>query len=495
MNDIVDFVSRLTKREITAVKKKLKARKLRVKSNTSLLDFFTEITEEKKNKLNPLNKTYIKKQSLTKKIKNKVTARSQKSRLLQIIFDVLSDDYSLYHTNGLDINTREHVYVRKKLAQFILLYNVKGRTQILINMLDKIILKAEKYEVFPVLLDALIYKKAIQVFKAKYSEISEIDIKIELALKKIMLFIEVSEAYRFGRVLIETEKNINNARKYLYKKIIAIENNNAQKLSQTINYFYLLLKISHLALSNQHKVAAAFSIKLIRTVKTQKAVYRKSRLASAYDYAAALNIHAGRYNEAYFHALQASELFTINSTNFFVAKEYAFYALYYNLQYRSAQKLLTEIIRTTASDNKFTLAKYAFYLSCIDFNQHKFQKCKLSLLKNSELSKDKTGWEWQQRVLLILCFIELDEFDNASRAIAALKQQYWRVQSEGTEINKRQKRILKILVKLNVGNYHFRRLKADLQNELLLITKRNAWQPLTPELVRFDVWLKTKLRR
>lgn len=279
---------------------------------------------------------------------------------------------------------------------------------------------------------------------------------------------------------------MNKAIKSTQKKVFASQSDMAR-------YFYYILELTYLEKIQQYKQATQVVNKYIQLIQNSKAVYRKARLASAFHYASTLYIYDGKYANAARFAQAAKEHNAIFSQNYIQACNSLFHALFYAQKYKAVQKQISEMIHAQTSINSLSLATYAFYQSCLFFQQKKFSKCKLSLLKNTELNKDKTGWDWQLRVLLILCYIELNEYEEAGKAIIALKQLYWRVQKGGIEINNRQKRILQILLKIQAADFQFKKIKTDLHKQRLLITVRNAWQPLSPELVRFDTWLKEKI--
>ena len=100
----------------------------------------------------------------------KVAFRKLLQRVEEKIMDVLLLHGSIICNSNYDQRAREILMLRKKLLQFDMLW-MRGGSKMILQQLDKIIDKAEKYEYYEILLFAL-YKKrnllAVLISKAQY---------------------------------------------------------------------------------------------------------------------------------------------------------------------------------------------------------------------------------------------------------------------------------------------------------------------------------------
>lgn len=419
-----------------------------------------------------------------------------KNKLKIKILEVISNDFFLEKNEILDEIAVQSVKLRKRMSQFVMLYNTKSKSALSIKLLDKIINDCVTYEVYPVLIDALSFKRNSLNYTLEnlknYKQISE---KLEKAILNHALFADIMGIYNNVRYLHIQQKKHHQLKNFLYHSIKKKERSVLASNSGLTLYFFYLLKIIYFENIRNFAQAAVYCHKLTILVKERKSVYRKNRLASAYHYSATIAIYGGLYEKAIVYSSQALALFPAHSINSVIAKEYIFNAAFYAKKFRVAKKYLASILNSKLEIDDFGKSKYTFWAACLDFAQSRYAKVLKTLLQKQLITKDKLGWDWQIRILSILCFIELNKFEEASNAIAALGQYIWRENKKEIAISNRQKRIYIILQKLSNCGFQFKSNKPELNKQLLLITKRNAWQPLTPELVRFDVWLKTKLRR
>jgi hypothetical protein len=494
MEDLTNLLLSLSTKEKRLIEMHIKAYSGKNDVTQTLLlynSIFKVINKEKEGNLN----------SNILLLKSKFRAaefKTLKSRLKTKIFEALSNDFYILKNEKLDDVTKQSIRLRKKLSQFILIYNLKGKSKYLLNLLNSIINKSKEYEFYPVLIDALVFSLSVSDYsleKNGQKTYNKISLALSAAISNINLLREVIDTYNRIRSFENSKKNNQQLKKSLYrflkeKERLALTSNSGLTL-----YFFYLLKIIYFEKTLNYTQAAVYCNKLTLLIKDRKSVYRSNRLASALGYSATTAIYGGKYEKAIAFSAQALALFPPYSVNSIIAREYIFYAAFYAKKYRLAKKHLVEIQSSEYKIDEFGKSKYAFWAICLDFAQGRFSKAIKMLLQNQLLTKDKLGWDWQIRVLSILCFIELNKVEEASNAIVALGQYIWRENQKEQIITKRQKRIYIILQKLSIGNFQFKNIKPELNKQLLLITKRNVWQPLTPELVRFDDWLKLKLRR
>ncbi|HXC04157.1 MAG TPA: hypothetical protein VNZ86_05350, partial [Bacteroidia bacterium] len=140
----------------------------------------------------------------------------------------------------------------------------------------------------------------------------------------------------------------------------------------------------------------------------------------------------------------------------------------------------------------FLFAKYLFYQSNVLYMQHKFKETLRLLNYKLQLSKDKQGWDVSIRILKIQTLIELGRLDEASTQVGSLLKHADRSFS-GTELNPREKLIIRILRMLNREGFSESRIRVKIRKTTQMLRDNPAymWEPLSSELIPFEKWLES----
>ncbi|MCL4817162.1 MAG: hypothetical protein KJZ56_11020 [Flavobacteriales bacterium] len=421
-----------------------------------------------------------------------------KTRLKHKIYESLCNDNHILRHPGLDENIKQSIRLRKKLVQFIVLYNLKGKSEIALNLLDFVIRKAKGYELYPLQVDALMHKIGLLDYskdKKEQKEYYALSKELTNSIRSLSVQTDVYNAFNKLRIYHAEGKPTRFITHYLYHSTRHLEKMVKDSHSGLSLYFFYLMKINYFENIKKYTQAANYCNKLTELVKNTPSVYRKNRLASAYWNSSAIYIYAGKYDLAIEHAKKALLLFPAHSVNSLKAMEFIFYAAFYSQKYKTAYKYLLALQHSKVPIDEFEQSKYIFWGICLQFTKGNYASALKQLLQKQIISRDKMGWDWQSRILQIQCFIELHKLEEAENAIQTLRQYIWRNDLLNENVSKRQKHIYFLLQKLAKNGFQYKHIKPPLNKHLLLITKRNAWEPLGAELIPFDVWLKKKLKR
>lgn len=421
-----------------------------------------------------------------------------KTRLKQKIYETLCNDNHILRHPELDENIKQSIRLRKKLVQFIVLYSLKGKSEIALNLLDYVIRKAKEYELYSLRIDAIMLKIGLLNYtkdKKQQKEYYTLSKELADSIHNISLQVEVYSAFNKLRIYHAEGKPTRFITQYLYHCIRQFEKEITRSNSGLSLYFLYLLEINYFENIKKYTQAAHYSNKLTELVKNTPSVYRKSRLASAFGNSSAIHIYAGKYNLAIEHAKKALLLFPAHSVNSLKAMEFIFYASFYSQKYKIAHKYLLLLQQSKVPTDEFEQSKYTFWGICLQYAKGNYAAALKHLLQKQIISKDKMGWDWQSRIIQIQCFIELNKPEEAENAVQALRQYIWRNNMLNENVSKRQKHIFTLLQRAAKSGFRFKHIKSQLQKPLLLITKRNAWEPLSAELIPFDVWIKQKIKR
>ncbi|MCB9500286.1 MAG: hypothetical protein H6690_03450, partial [Erysipelotrichaceae bacterium] len=193
-------------------------------------------------------------------------------------------------------------------------------------------------------------------------------------------------------------------------------------------------------------------------------------------------------------ALKAERFTTPKGPNELLVKEYQFLVL---SQLGRGDEYLNclnfALKHNVLNKSKFEAGKWTYYHAIYLFKQKKFSEALLELQKENELLKDKSGWLFGHKLLEIMCYMELEEFDMIEFRIEALRKLLQRQKDKNIS---RVKTIFSILSTFTKTGASYKKTYAkEKKNFDLLINAINPynWDPLGFEVVRFDSWFTKKI--
>ena len=424
--------------------------------------------------------------------KNRI--RVLKSRLKHRILDALTTDLIL-ENQQYDNDVKLSIQLKKKLAQFqTLFYSKKTNLKIIISLLEDVIIKATKYELFSILIEALIMKKVVVGFKAGLKEYDEIDLATVSATNSNMTKTNIMNNYYRILLSYRTDHTSRSIRALLKKSINEGEQLLKKGDSKIGRYYMNIIKYAYYLELKNYKLAANSMKDQVILLTGSEVVYRTERLGATYDYLCEIELKNGEYEMAASYAEKAVSCFKKGEMNYTVARELAFRSCLYAQQVDKAEKAVKDMIRYYDNPfDKHRTSTHRFFLANLYFAKKDFRRCSRMLAEPYEFNKDKTGWEFNLKMLSIMCLVEQNKIDDAYEMLVNYTRILIRNKLKG-ELNERNHTILALLEKwLSDGaNSSIVKLK-----RLELWKKLNSggldWDPLKSELIPFHQWISDKI--
>jgi hypothetical protein len=169
-----------------------------------------------------------------------------------------------------------------------------------------------------------------------------------------------------------------------------------------------------------------------------------------------------------------------------------FYAYFYIGAYEKCSSCIKE--KYGIEINELIKDGFKYYEACLYFIEGRYKLC-IDLLKEAkDVDRDKEGWNINKRILLILCYIELEDEESIELLVQNLEK-YIKRFKRGGGIRKRYIVIQKILVSLIQENYSFLNVldkRMTLFDSLSSKDELFRWETKTPELFQFNEWFNSK---
>ncbi|MCB0284696.1 MAG: hypothetical protein KDF60_19090 [Calditrichaeota bacterium] len=422
--------------------------------------------------------------------------RVLKSRLKHKLIDALVTDIVVSNIE-MDEDSKTAIILKKKLIQCHLLYfSKKGNTKLISSYLNEIIAKAAEQELYSVLIEAYHLKKLYEGFRKGMDCYDELDQLHHKAINQYTAFTAIVNdyykvllKYRLSPGKKEITSFLHAATKRATKNVLISESN--------IGAYYLNI-LRYALCIEKHELEAAVAImeNQIVLLNNSKAAYRKDRLGASYDYLCQSNIKLGKYTDAAEYAAKGKTCFKKGELNYSVAEELEFRSYLYGGNISQAEKLIKNMRKTYKDKmDAHRLSTHKFFLANLYFIKKDFSRCKRLLSENDyEFKKNRTGWEFNLRVLYIMCLIEQQKNDEAYDKYYNLNRLITRYKDAGEQLNPRNNLILQLLKRWlsHGGNKSLAKMK---QSGLLekISQNKNRWDPLGSEIIDFHDWFKNQL--
>jgi hypothetical protein len=374
----------------------------------------------------------------------------------------------------------------KMLMQALLCFG-KGQSQLAISLLNTLISKGRKNEIYPVIIEGLYIKK--RVLNLRYG--SKNSIKLQQKIEKY------ENRRDAGHQIIELKNQFQNltgfsntiSKKQLAfeKKIENTEQKYKQHLTPKLEYNFLNLRMNYHQSIMQFETSNNYCKQMQKLIDTHKHLYTETTeggllLNLAHNYTL-----MGSFKKSLLNAKKANNLFNTGSFNYFILQKTTFYALYYQAKYTEAYTLAqTNKTLPQAQKTSFQQSQWNYWVAVCLFNKQEYKQAQKLLNEIHEIKKDTEGWNFSVRVLNFACSVELKDWDTGDIQIDALRNFYYRKQGLGVRTNT----IIKILMGLEYS-YNFKEVFAKHKKELEKLKTAKGWYKLkmqTPELFLFQQW-------
>ncbi len=484
MENLHELVKSLSQSEKKMVRKFLSSYSSNGKSETLSLDLF-DILNKRKKVLSNKDCSMI---LFGKDEKNRI--RVLKSRLKNRILDALTTDIVL-ESQTYDSNTKLSLKLRKKIIQFQLLrLSNKSNQKIKLSLLNDVIEQSNKNELYRVTIDALNYKKAFIGFRSDITTYETIEEEMIKAKQLDETRAYITDCY-YKMILLYRTSNPNHTKiRQTLKEYIKKGDQLLFKGNTFIGQYYLnIIKCGYYMEVREYDTAIYVMQNQLKLLSKSKLVYRKTSVGATHDYLAENYINNGDYNKASENADIAQQYFPPNSTNYIVAQQLSFRAKLYGKQLKEAETLIKQILNQYKDDlDSHRISTHQFFLANLYFAKGDFKNCNRLLSQAYEFKQDRTGWEFNLRLLHILCLIEQGKFDEAYTKhfnLTRLLKKY-----KKTELSSRNKIIVEIL-KQWLKSTNVTAINSVLIRQLNI--ENNAWDPMKSELIPFHHWIQTKI--
>lgn len=265
-------------------------------------------------------------------------------------------------------------------------------------------------------------------------------------------------------------------------------------LSPSIGYFYFLTAISYYNIIRDFEKLYEISTQFLHLIEKEQSIRSKARLTNAYLQLYGSAMYLGLFEEALQSAERALEFTNKGGPNEISVLEYIFMA---KIQLKAPLNLNETLISGTNHPrlkySKYIESKWSFYKAIYLYKTRNFDKCIQELQKESELLKDKSGWLFGLKLLEILCYIELEEFDMIDYRIESLRKLLQRQKHKNIVRIKSIFNVLNTLVKTGYSFKNTYKKEAEIFQLLSESKDEYFWDPLGYELIRFDEWFRSKI--
>lgn len=264
--------------------------------------------------------------------------------------------------------------------------------------------------------------------------------------------------------------------------------------SAKIGYYFYLTGINYYSIVKDFISFYNAASDFLELIKSNKAINSKARMVNAYMQVYAASMALEKYEEAYTQATKALKFTNKKGPNELTVIEYQFLSLVRLNKDKELLKVLENgLNHPRINFSSFSAGKWIFYNAVYLFLIKKYTDALVELQKDNALLKDKSGWLFGHKLLEIMSFIELEEFDMIDFRIESLRKL---LQQQKHKNITRIKTIFSILNRLVKTGYHFKKTyELEETNFLLLSTAKDDfyWDPLGYEIIRFDSWFKQKI--
>ena len=495
MEELNELISKLNKKEISLIANYLEHLTLKKKEDSKMMMFYNFLV--KRSRKDPSAHecaNYVYGKNADGKF------RMLKSKMRSRILDALVMDKNISASFKGDSSLALSLRARKRVMDLNYIIFSKGVLSIVPELIDEIVAIGIKYENYSSILEALKLKKYLKGFTKNLEEFLETN-------KRIAFYEYCDQAkgraadhyYKLiARKDFQSSWSPTVIEKYLQEAIIELKRDFKYTQSGFVGYYLKILEIAYFQNQDDYMAARNSSVELLSIIKKYTSVYRKERVAIAFDNIGECDIFLCDFERAVSNFRSAQAIFPKHSQNLVLAQEMEFKALFYWNKFEETGKALARLKgEIDMSIGDFRISKYSFYHACILFKQGNYKDALREVSQHLELSKDKAGWDIALRVLGIMCNLEMERMDEAALQEESLRKHIDRLKKEKQEISQRDILIGRVLHESAKKGFMFSSLPAKTIEKIQALAgsdKKYRWQPLIPEMIPFHAWIAEKAK-
>lgn len=356
--------------------------------------------------------------------------------------------------------------------------------------------QADKFELLPEKLGATELLSKSVGLKKGMDAYSEISASVDADIKMLASIFKARDLH--AQIVVPNYYKRNEAKEFVDLAASSVEE--LKKLykesgSKVVAYYYYTVAIFYFNMIENFKDLLQNALELLSLIEANVAINSQVRLLNAnlQVYGALMNLH--RYEEALAYAWKAEKFTRAKGPNELLVKEYQFLVLSQLNKEADYLKCLNFALKhNVLKKSKFEEGKWVYYKAIYLFKHKQFNEALIELQKENELLKDKSGWLFGHKLLEIMCYMELEEFDMIEFRIEALRKLLQRQKDKNIT---RVKTIFSILSTFTkTGASYKKTYLKEKANFELLIQQEDAynWDPLGFEVIRFDAWFLSKFK-
>lgn len=405
----------------------------------------------------------------------------------------------------LDTNIRESdkqsdmfinsVHAKKKMMQVVVLYS-RGLEKEGQKLLERLINQGKKYELYEELHQAIHWirnENGLRFGQKKYDRYTKELMEIRICRDGLY---EARNLYYDYYLYSDRNGEVSEKRERIAKTVNRLKAVVKQTNSDRVRYFYYLMLSEKYALGHEARKTGKLAKNLFSLLNSAPALNMDVKKGVAYSDIADMMLSCGKPKEALSNAHEAKNFFDEASYNYFIVEDIEIRALLLTGEHKKALEIIDTLTqKETMHGSPLVQCKYNYYKACVLFRRGQFNQSIQYLSGLNELKKDKYCWNVVIRIFLILNFIELENYDVADNEIDSFRKYLNRITKRGV-VAQRYCTILDMLVILRKNGWNFEKMAITNRASLLDLTSDSdsfRWDPKSPELVRFDEWLRTKV--
>lgn len=415
-------------------------------------------------------------------------------RLLNKIYESLLLEVNVERKGLYTEHARANIEVRKKLIQAQILWG-RNITDELMVLLQQIIRKSTKYELYPELLEALYLKQQFLGFRDGLKTYMKVQQEIDQN-EAILRSLRKAKHY-YTQIILEGASSASKPppSDFIEQAQTELKQDFETYQSPSIGYFYYMISLELSQQQQDFESGAVICADLVTLLKTHPAVFTKRRMGIAYGQYANNELFHRKFESAIEYARSSRNYFKPGSMNHGTAVEMEFYGHYYQDQFKLAAKTLSPLLlQAEISQTESQYQRRCFLYASVLFQLGQFKQAETWLQHTSGMLSDKKGWNLGIRLLNILLHIELERFDGIDLAVDALRKHITNLKKRD-HLPERYTHILKILNRIRTCNYNFQKAQQESQSDLKSLecnTSDCKWEVKGPEMIKFHEWFRKK---
>lgn len=417
-----------------------------------------------------------------------------KNRLKEKILEVVIRDSSIKSNSFSQRNVT--IFELRKLLIKADILQLKGYRFNLLNLYDLIISRSKRVEVYDITLQALYSKRRLMFGSVSEQKIKKLNSEIDQVEKGWLLLNRAQNVFRDITNKISVSSDSNSYHEQLVSSLKIIESFISEFESPSLRYYYFTLLAEKSQIDRDYEKCNMYFHKIRNLLEANISIYTENRLGSVLLNLANNEVLLGNFNEAIRIGEESRRYFKNLKLTQKIVDENNFYANFYLKNFHECERYVTEAVNDrTLQNSEYLLGKFNFYHACLLFYQDRFVEAVDLLTMQSEIKKDKEGWNICRRILLIMCRIELEEVESADLQIHNL-QKYLKRIKKLKHLRPRYTLIVNLLIKLLNSNLQYKSFSFEKDGRFSALFNNQdyqfGWRLKSPELVRFDHWFLKK---